>query len=154
MNINKFTQKSIEAVNRCEKIANDYGNQEIDQEHLLYALLDIDDSLIAGLIGKMGIDLNSFKANALKLLDAKVKVSGGGQIYISRDLNTVLTSAEDESKAMGDSYVSVEHLFLALIKHQNRAIKELFKSYGINRESFLKVLSTVRGNQTVTSDNP
>jgi ATP-dependent Clp protease ATP-binding subunit ClpB len=154
MNINKFTQKSIEAVNRCEKIANDYGNQEIDQEHLLYALLDIDDSLIAGLIGKMGIDLESFKANALKLLDAKVKVSGGGQIYISRDLNTVLTSAEDESKAMGDSYVSVEHLFLALIKHQNRAIKELFKSYGINRESFLKVLSTVRGNQTVTSDNP
>ncbi|MBO7353112.1 MAG: AAA family ATPase, partial [Lachnospiraceae bacterium] len=154
MNINKFTQKSIEAVNRCEKIANDYGNQEIDQEHLLYALLDIDDSLIAGLIGKMGIDVQSFKANALKLLDAKVKVSGGGQIYISRDLNTVLTSAEDESKAMGDSYVSVEHLFLALIKHQNRAIKELFKSYGINRESFLKVLSTVRGNQTVTSDNP
>ncbi|MBO4505184.1 MAG: ATP-dependent chaperone ClpB [Lachnospiraceae bacterium] len=154
MNINKFTQKSIEAVNRCEKIANDYGNQEIDQEHLLYALLDIDDSLIAGLIGKMGIDLQSFKANALKLLDAKVKVSGGGQIYISRDLNQVLTSAEDESKAMGDSYVSVEHLFLALIKYQNRAIKELFKSYGINRESFLKVLSTVRGNQTVTSDNP
>ncbi|MBR5967378.1 MAG: ATP-dependent chaperone ClpB [Lachnospiraceae bacterium] len=154
MNINKFTQKSIEAVNRCEKIANDYGNQEIDQEHLLYALLDIDDSLIAGLIGKMGIDLQSFKANALKLLDAKVKVSGGGQVYISRDLNQVLTSAEDESKAMGDSYVSVEHLFLALIKYQNRAIKELFKSYGINRESFLKVLSTVRGNQTVTSDNP
>ncbi len=154
MNINKFTQKSIEAVNMCEKIANDYGNQEIDQEHLLYALLDIDDSLIKGLIGKMGIDTDSFKANALKLLDAKVKVSGGGQIYISRDLNTVLTSAEDESKAMGDSYVSVEHLFLALIRHQNRAIKELFKNYGINRESFLKVLSTVRGNQTVNSDNP
>ena len=153
MNINKFTQKSIEAVQQCEKLAYEYGNQEIDQEHLLYSLLTIDDSLILKLIEKMEINKDSFLSQVQQLLGKKPKVSGG-QVYISNDLNKVLISAEDELKAMGDEYVSVEHLFLALIKHASKTIKELFRGYGITRERFLQALSTVRGNQRVTSDNP
>ncbi len=154
MNIDKFTRKSVEAIGKCEKIAIDYGNQEIDEEHLLYALLDIEESLISGLIGKLGVSAEAFKGETLKLLDAKTKVSGAVQTYVSRDLNRVLTSASDEASAMGDSYVSVEHLFLAMLKHPNKAVAGLFKQYGIDRDAFLKVLATVRGNQTVNSDNP
>lgn len=154
MNIQKFTQKSIEVINNCEKIAYDYGNQEIDQEHFLYSLMTIEDSLIANLIEKMNIDKDIFLKNIEQLLNQKNKVSGDVKLYISNDLNKVLVNAEDEAKRMGDSYVSVEHLMLALIAAPNRAIKQLFKTYGINRESFLSVLATVRGNQTVTSDNP
>ena len=154
MNIQKFTQKSIEAINNCEKIAYDYGNQEIDQEHFLYSLMTIEDSLIANLIEKMNIDKDIFLKNIEQLLNQKNKVSGDVKLYISNDLNKVLVNAEDEAKRMGDSYVSVEHLMLALIAAPNRAIKQLFKTYGINRGSFLSVLATVRGNQTVTSDNP
>ena len=153
MNIQKFTQKSIEAINNCEKIAYDYGNQEIDQEHFLYSLMTIEDSLIANLIEKMNIDKDIFLKNIEQLLNQKNKVSGDVKLYISNDLNKVLVNTEDEAKRMGDSYVSVEHLMLALIAAPNRAIKQLFKTYGINRESFLSVLATVRGNQTVTSDN-
>lgn len=153
MNINKFTQKSMEAVQQCEKLAYEYGNQEIDQEHLLYSLLTIDESLILKLIDKMEINKDSFLSQAQSLLEKKPKVSGG-QVYISNDLNKVLISAEDELKPMKDEYVSVEHLFLALLKHPNKAIKELFRGYGITRERFLQALSTVRGNQRVTSDNP
>ena len=154
MNINKFTQKSMEAVQNCEKLAYEYGNQQIDQPHLLYSLLTLDDSLIMKLITKMGIQGDMFKNEAKQAIEKLTKVSGGGQLYISNDLNKVLINAEDEAKRMGDSYVSVEHLMLALIAAPNRAIKQLFKTYGINRESFLSVLATVRGNQTVTSDNP
>lgn len=154
MNINKFTQKSIEAVNQCEKIAYDYGNQEIDQEHFLYGLLTIEDSLIANLIEKMGIDKDTFIQNIETLLSQKTKVSGNVQLYISSDLNKVLINAEDEAKRMGDAYVSVEHLMLAMIAAPNKGIKQLFKTYGINRETFLSALATVRGNQTVTTDNP
>lgn len=153
MNINKFTQKSVEAVQACEKLAYEYGNQEIEQEHLLYALIKQENSLIARLIEKMEINLPHFTENVEKSLNARVKVQGG-QVYIGKDLNQVLISAEDELKPMGDEYVSVEHLFLALIKHPNKAIKAIFSEYGITRERFLQALSTVRGNQRVTSDNP
>ena len=153
MNIQKFTQKSIEAVNACEKLAYEYGNQEIEQEHLLVALLQQEDGLILKLIEKMEIDTEHFMDNALRHLEARVKVSGG-QIYVGQYLNQVLISAEDEAKQMGDEYVSVEHLFLSLLKHPNKALKEIFKEYGITRERFLQALSTVRGNQRVTSDNP
>jgi len=149
MNINKFTQKSIEAVNQCEKIAYDHGHQEIDQEHFLYSLLTIDDSLIASLLEKMGINKETFLSQEQELL----KVSGG-QVYMSNDLNQVLLHGEDEMKAMKDEYVSVEHLFLAMIKHPNKAVKELFRAYGITRDRFLQVLSQIRGGQKVTSDNP
>ena len=154
MNIQKFTQKSVEAINNCEKIAYDYGNQEIDQEHFLYSLMTIEDSLIASLIEKMNIDKDTFLKNIEQLLNQKNKVSGDVKLYISNDLNKVLINAEDEAKRMGDSYVSVEHLMLALIAAPNKAIKQLFKTYGINREGFLSVLATVRGNQTVNTDNP
>lgn len=153
MNINKFTQKSIEAVNQCEKIAYDHGHQEIDQEHFLYSLLTIDDSLIASLLEKMGINKDTFLNQVQELLNKKPKVSGG-QVYMSNDLNQVLLHGEDEMKAMKDEYVSVEHLFLAMIKHPNKAIKELFRAYGITRDRFLQVLSQIRGGQKVTSDNP
>ena len=153
MNINKFTQKSIEAVNQCEKIAYDHGHQEIDQEHFLYSLLTIDDSLIASLLEKMGINKETFLSQVQELLNKKPKVSGG-QVYMSNDLNQVLLHGEDEMKAMKDEYVSVEHLFLAMIKHPNKAIKELFRAYGITRDRFLQVLSQIRGGQKVTSDNP
>ena len=131
MNINKFTQKSIEAVNQCEKIAYDYGNQEIDQEHFLYSLLTIEDSLIASLIEKMGIDKDVFIKNIETMLSQKNKVSGNVQLYVSNDLNKVLVNAEDEAKRMGDAYVSVEHLMLAMIAAPNKGIKQLFKTYGI-----------------------
>jgi len=154
MNINKFTQKSVEAIQLCEKLAYDYGNSEVDQEHLALALVSIDESLIAGLIERMGIDFKSYKSGLESLLNKKVKVSGNVQVGVSKVLNQVLTGAEDEAKAMGDAYVSVEHLFLRLIKEATGDLKSFFKQYGINRESFLKVLSQVRGNQTVQSDNP
>ena len=129
MNINKFTQKSVEAVNQCEKIAYDCQNQEIDQEHLLYSLLTIEDSLILSLLEKMNVNKDSFLSQAQQLLQKKPKVSGG-QVYMSQALNQVLLAGEDEMKAMGDEYVSVEHLFLAMIKKPNNAVKELFRGYG------------------------
>lgn len=153
MNIQKFTQKSIEAVNSCEKIAMEYGNQELEQEHLLYALLTIDDSLILKLIEKMEINKDYFVGRVETALAKRVKVQGG-QPYVGQYLNKVLISAEDEAKRMGDEYVSVEHLFLSLIQNPNKEIKEIFREYGITRERFLKTLSEVRGNQRVTSDNP
>ena len=154
MNISKFTQKSVEAVQNCEKLAYEYGNQQIDQEHLLVSLLKLDDSLILKLITKMGISGEQFTDEAEAALKKLPKVSGGGQVYLTQDLNKVLIDAEDEAKAMGDEYVSVEHLFLCLLKQPNKAMKELFRTYGIDRNKFLQVLSTVRGNQRVTSDNP
>ena len=154
MNINKFTQKSMEAVQNCEKLAYEYGNQQIDQEHLLVSLLRLEDSLIMKLITKMGIQGDMFKNEAKQAIEKLTKVSGGGQLYISNDLNKVLINAEDEAKAMGDEYVSVEHLFLALLKQPSKEMKDLFKTYGITREKFLQALSTVRGNQRVVSDNP
>ena len=153
MNIQKFTQKSIEAVNQCEKLAMEYGNQELEQEHLLYALLTIDDSLILKLVEKMEIDKDYFLDRVKTALEKRVKVQGG-QPYIGQYLNKVLISAEDEAKRMGDEYVSVEHLFLSMIQNPNKEIKEIFREYGITRERFLKSLSEVRGNQRVTSDNP
>ena len=154
MNISKFTQKSVEAVQNCEKLAYEYGNQQIDQEHLLVSLLKLDDSLILKLITKMGISGEQFADEAEAALKKLPKVSGGGQVYLTQEFNKVLIDAEDEAKAMGDEYVSVEHLFLCLLKEPNRAIKELFRTYGIDRNKFLQALSTVRGNQRVTSDNP
>ena len=154
MNINKFTQKSAEALNNCEKLAYEYGNQEVDQEHLLYSLLTIEDSLIAKLVEKMGIHLPSFIERAKKALEQKTKVSGDVQLMISQSLNKVLVSAEDEAKKMGDEYVSVEHIFLTLIAYPNNAVKAIFKEYGITRDRFLTALQSVRGNQQVTSDNP
>ncbi len=153
MNINKFTQKSLEAVQRTEKLAYEYGNQQIDQEHLLYSLLTIDDSLILKLLTKMGVQENQFLNEVQGAIEKLPKVSGG-QVYFSQDANKALVSAEDEAKSMGDEYVSVEHLFLSMMKQPNRAVKELFKLYNITREGFLQALSTVRGNQRVVSDNP
>ena len=153
MNINKFTQKSLEAVNSCEKLAYQYGSPEIDQEHFLYSLLTIEDSLILKLIEKMEVSKEAFLSQVQQLVEKKPKVSGG-QTYISKSLNQVLVSAEDEAKAMGDEYVSVEHLFLSLMKYPNTEVKKLFQAYGITRERFLQALSTVRGNQKVVSDNP
>ena len=153
MNINKFTQKSMEAVQNCEKIASDYGNQEIEQEHLLYSLLTLDDSLIAKMIEKMEIDPQTFLNRVEELIEKRPKVQGG-QPYVGQYLNKVLISAEDEMKVFGDEYVSVEHLFLAMIKHPSSTIKNLFKEFGITRDTFLQALHTVRGNQRVTSDNP
>lgn len=153
MNINKFTQKSMEAVKISEKLAYEYGNQQIEQEHLLCSLLTVADSLILKLITKMNIQKEQFLNETAQAIEKLPKVSGG-QLYISNDLNKVLISAEDEAKSMGDEYVSVEHLFLAMLKQPSRAVKELFRIYGITREDFLKALSTVRGNQRVVSDNP
>ena len=154
MNISKFTQKSVEAVQGCEKLAYEYGNQQIDQEHLLVSLLRLEDSLIMKLVTKMGISGGQFLNEAEQALNKLPKVSGGGQVYLTNDLNKVLISAEDEAKAMGDEYVSVEHLFLCLLREPNRALKELFRLYAIDRNNFLQALSTVRGNQRVVSDNP
>ena len=153
MNISKFTQKSMQAVEQCEKLAYEYGNQEIEQEHLLYALLTLEDSLILKLIEKMEIAKDYFIKRSEQALSKRVKVQGG-QLYVGKDLNKVLISAEDESKRMGDEYVSVEHLFLSLIQYPNRELKAVFDEYGITRERFLQALSTVRGNQRVTSDHP
>lgn len=153
MNINKFTQKSMEAVQNCEKLAYEYGNQQIEQEHLLYSLLTLEDSLILKLVTRMGITGEMLVSETEQKLAALPKVSGG-QVYISNDLNKVLIHAEDESRSMGDEYVSVEHIFLAMVRYADKTLKELFRLYGITRDSFLKVLSTVRGNQRVVSDNP
>ena len=153
MNISKFTQNSMQAVERCEKLAYEYGNQEIEQEHLLYSLLTIEDSLILKLIEKMEIQKEYFVNRVKQALEKRVKVQGG-QVYIGQYLNKVLISAEDEAKRMGDEYVSVEHLFLEMIKEPNKEIKEIFREFGITRERFLQALSTIRGNQRVTSDNP
>ncbi len=153
MNISKFTQKSMQAVEGCEKLAYEYGNQEIEQEHLLYSLLTIDDSLILKLIEKMEINTAYFLNKVEEAVGKRVKVQGG-KVYVGQDLNKVLITAEEEAKALSDEYVSVEHLFLAMIKQPNKAVKELFKEFGITRERFLQALSTVRGNQRVTSDNP
>ena len=153
MNISKFTQKSMEAVEGCQKLAYEYGNQEIEQEHLLYSLLTIEDSLILKLIEKMEINKEHFLGRAEDALKKRVKVQGG-ELHVGADLNKALLSAEDEAKRLGDEYVSVEHLFLAMLGNPNRALKEIFREYGITRERFLQALSTVRGNQRVTSDNP
>lgn len=154
MDFNKFTQKSVEAVQNCQKIAYEYGNQEIDEEHLLYSLLTMEDSLIAKLIGKMEINSEGFIYQAKKLVEKRVKVSGQIQVYLSAALNQALMQAETEAKQMDDEYISVEHLFLALIAKPNKEIKQLFKNFDITRDSFLKALLSVRGNQRVTSDNP
>ena len=153
MNIDKFTQKSIESIQNMEKIAHDYGNQSIEQSHLLMSMLQIEDSLIGNLIEKMGINRGMFE-NELEAIISKLPKVQGGNAYISNDLNNVLINAQDEAKAMGDEYVSVEHLMLCMIKHADSNLEQLFRNYGITKESFLKVLSEVRGNQRVTSDNP
>ncbi len=153
MNFQKFTQKSVQAVNDLEKTALEYGNQEIEQEHLLYSLLMQEESLIARLVAKMEIDLTLFKERVEEALNRRVKVSGG-QPYIGQHLNRALIHAEEEAKQMGDEYVSVEHLFLSLLDHPSPSMKELLRENGITRDGFLQALSTVRGNQRVTSDNP
>ncbi|MCQ2526454.1 MAG: ATP-dependent chaperone ClpB [Lachnospiraceae bacterium] len=153
MNINKFTQKSMEAVNGLEKLAYEYGNQEVEQEHLLLSLLNIEDSLILKLIEKMEIDTEHFRRRAEAAVQKRVKVKGG-DLRVGQALNQVLISAEDEAKGMGDEYISVEHLFLAMLKNPNPEVKAIFDEYGITRDRFLKVLSGVRGNQKVMSDNP
>ena len=154
MNIQKFTQKSIESLNNSEKIASDYGNQEIDQEHFLLSMIKVDGSLIAGLLEKMGVDTADFTAELERVISEKPKVSGTSQKYMSSSLNQVLIDAEDEAKKMGDSYVSVEHLMLRLIATPNAGVKKLFEKYGITNESFMTALKSVRGNQSVTTDNP
>lgn len=153
MNINKFTQNSLAAVQACEKIAYDYGNQEIEQEHLLYALLTQDDGLILKLMEKMGIIKEQIVNRTEEALAKRVKVQGG-DLHIGQDLNKVLIHAEDEAKQMGDEYVSVEHLFLSLFRYPNKEVKAIFKEFGIKKEEFLQALSSVRGNQRVVSDNP
>ena len=153
MNISKFTQKSVQSVQDLEKVAYEYGNQEIEEEHLLYALLTQEDSLILKLIEKMEIQKEYFIDTVKKALDAKVKVSGG-ELRFGQYLNKALVSAEDEAKAMGDEYVSVEHLFLSMLKNPSPSMKKIFNEFGITRERFLQALSTVRGNQRVVSDNP
>ena len=153
MNIEKFTQRSKEALMELDKVAADFGNQEVDEEHLVYILLGQEDSLIRKLLEKMEIDADSFYGSVEKALDARVKVSGA-RPYIGADLNKVLLKAPDEARAMGDEYTSVEHLFLAVLKYPNRGMKALFKQYGITRDTFLKALAQIRGNQKVMTDNP
>ncbi len=155
MNIQKFTQKSVEAINRCQSLANEYGNQQMTQEHLLYSLLTIDDSLIAKLVEKMGIDAQQFTKRAENAVKALPKVSGSSsQIYVSQDLNQVLLDSETQAKRLGDDYVSVEHIFLALLKDANGVISQIFKDFNVTKDAFLKALQTVRGSQKVTTDNP
>ena len=153
MNIQKFTQKSMEAIEKCEKLAYEYGNQEIEQEHLMLALLQVEDSLIAKLITKMEIQLEHYSKRCEQAVEKRVKVQGG-QVYVGKYLNQVLIGAEDVAKSMGDEYVSVEHLMIELIQKPNTEMKKIFTEYGITKERFLMALSTVRGNQRVTSDNP
>ena len=153
MNIEKFTQRSKEALMELDKVAADFGNQEVEEEHLVYILLGQEDSLIRKLLEKMEIDADSFYGSVEKALDARVKVSGA-RPYIGADLNKVLLKAPDEARAMGDEYTSVEHLFLAVLKYPNRGMKELFKQYGITKDTFLKALAQIRGNQKVMTDNP
>ena len=153
MDFNKYTQKSLEAVQNCQSLAVTYGNQEIDQIHLLYALLNKEDSLIAKLMDKMEMNTQGFIYQAEKMLNSRVKVQGGQQ-YMSRDLNRTFVQAETEAKQMGDEYVSVEHLFLALLETANHDLRTIFRNFQVNRDKFLRALMEVRGNQRVTSDNP
>ena len=153
MNIQKFTQKSLDAINSLEKITYDHGNQEIAQIHLLYAMLTQEDGIMPKLIEKMEINLEHFIDNVESHIGKRPKVSGGNA-YIGNKLNKILVSAEDEAKAMNDSYVSIEHLFLSMLKYQDSDIKDLMNEYGITRERFLTALATVRGNHNVTTDNP
>ena len=152
MNISKFTQKSIEAVQNMEKVAATHGNQQIEQIHLLASLLDIEGSLIVNLIKKMGINEIEFRNEVEAAIEKLPKVSGG-QSYISNDLNKILITAEDVSKSMGDEYVSVEHIFLNILENPSSNVAQIFRMYGIDKDKFLKVLSEVRGNQRVVSDN-
>ena len=155
MNINKFTQKSAEAVNGCQSVCLEYGNQQIEAMHLMYSLINIDDSLIAKLLQKMGIDLAAFKRDMTDVISRYPKVSGqSANMYFSNNANRALTGAEDKAKAMGDEYVSVEHIFLSLMDVRDRDVDELLRRYGITKDAFLKALSEVRGNQKVMSDNP
>ncbi|MGN0378197.1 MAG: ATP-dependent chaperone ClpB [Butyrivibrio sp.] len=154
MNIDKFTQKSVEALENSQKLAYEYGNQEVDEEHLLYSLIKLDDSLISSLLEKMGIDMNSFSTAVESALSRKTKVSGDVELRISQSLNKVLLCAADEAKAMGDQYVSVEHIFLTMQKYPNKEVGDIFKRFGIDRDGFLRALSQVRGNKQVNSDNP
>ena len=154
MNINKFTQKSIEAINNCQNIISEYGNQYVEQVHLLYSLITIDDSLIAQLLKKMGVPMEQFKSSITEEISRLPKVSGAGQMYFSQGANLALTKAEEHAKSMGDEYVSVEHIFLSLMKEADPTLKKLFQQYGITKDSFLKALAEVRGNQRVMSDNP
>ena len=154
MNINKFTQKSIEAINNCQDIISEYGNQYVEQVHLLYSLITIDDSLIAQLLKKMGVPLEQFKSSITDEISRLPKVSGAGQMYFSQGANLALTKAEEHAKSMGDEYVSVEHIFLSLMKEADPTLKKLFQQYGITKENFLKALADVRHNQRVLSDNP
>ena len=153
MNINRFTQKSVESINNSQKIAMDHGNQALEQVHLLLSLIDVEDSLIEKLLQKMGIPLDAFRSAVEEKINALPKVSGGQQ-YFSQEANKVVMNAEDHAKAMGDEYVSVEHIFLALLKEGDKTVKELFKQFGITKEKFLEALSSVRGNQKVMTDNP
>ena len=154
MNINKFTQKSIEAINNCQNIISEYGNQYVEQIHLLYSLITIDDSLIAQLLKKMGVPMEQFKSSITDEISRLPKVSGAGQMYFSQGANLALTKAEEHAKSMGDEYVSVEHIFLSLMKEADLTLKKLFQQYGITKDGFLKALAEVRGNQRVMSDNP
>ena len=154
MNINKFTQKSIEAINNCQNIISEYGNQYVEQVHLLYSLITIDDSLIAQLLKKMGVPMEQFKSSITDEISRLPKVSGAGQMYFSQGANLALTKAEEHAKSMGDEYVSVEHIFLSLMKEADPTLKKLFQQYGITKENFLKALADVRHNQRVLSDNP
>ena len=154
MNINKFTQKSIEAINNCQNIISEYGNQYVEQVHLLYSLITIDDSLIAQLLKKMGVPMEQFKSSLTEEISRLPKVSGAGQMYFSQGANLALTKAEEHAKSMGDEYVSVEHIFLSLMKEADSTLKRLFQQYGITKDGFLKALAEVRGNQRVMSDNP
>lgn len=154
MNINKFTQKSVESINDCQKVAMDHGNQQITQLHLLYSLMTVEDSLIEKLLTKMGVPKDAFLRDLSEEIDKLPKVSGAGQQYFSQGANRVISYAEDHAKAMGDEYVSVEHLFLSLLKEAEPELKRLFQKYQITKDGFLKVLSEVRGNQRVVSDNP
>ena len=155
MNINKFTQKSVEVINKCQDIITEYGNQYVEQIHLLYSLITVDESLIAQLLKKMGISIDGFKASLETEISKLPKVSGGsGQMYMSQAANLALTRAEDHMKSMGDDYVSVEHIFLSIMKEADPTVKKLLKEYGITKDKFLKALSEVRGNQRVTTDNP
>ena len=150
MNIDKFTQKSVEALENSEKLAYEYGNQEVDEEHLLYSLIKLDDSLISSLLEKMGIDMNSFTAAVETALSRKTKVSGDVELRISQSLNKVLLCSADEAKAMGDQYVSVEHIFLTMQKYPNKEVGDIFRRFGIDRDGFLKVLSCGKSKSTET----
>ena len=153
MDAEKFTRKSLEVIENCEKLAYEYNNQEIDQEHLLYSLITVDDSLIAKLLENMGVNMESFSKDCEKLVAYRPKVSGG-KLFTSQDFTKALIQAEKESKQMGDAYVSVEHIFLGILEKMNKAVKGLVMGYGINRNKFLEALAAVRGNKKVESDNP